>query len=83
MLVLISVFSYILLIIILIVFSKGTMVNSDTTSNDTIWYPGGVFHFFSVDYEWFTAFDFDWDWPSCFNIWTKYFASSYIAVLVF
>ena len=48
MLVLISVFSYILLIIILIVFSKGTMVNSDTTSNDTIWYPGGIFRFFSV-----------------------------------
>ena len=42
------VLSYILLIIILIVCSKGTLVNSGTPSNDTIWYPGGILCFSSV-----------------------------------
>ena len=83
MLVLISFLSYILLIIILIVSSKGSLVNSDTISNDTIWYPGEIFCLFSVFINDLLPLIVYCDWPGGFNIWAKYFASSYVAVLMF
>ena len=83
MLVLISFVSYIFLIIILIVSTKGTLVNSDTISNDTIWYPGGIFCFFSVFINDLLLLIVYYDWPSGFNIRAKYFAGSYVAILMF
>ena len=80
LLVLIS-FLYIHLIIILIASSKGTLL--DTTSNDIIWYPGGVSCLFSVFINKFLLLFVYWDWPSGFNIWAKYLTSLYVTVLLF
>ena len=83
MLVLISFLLYIILIIILIVTSKWTLVNSDTTSNDTIWYPGGIFCIFSVFINDLLLLVVYCDFSSGFNIWAKFFASTNVAVLIF
>ena len=83
MLVLISFLSYIILIIILIVSSKGTLVNGDTKSNNTIWYPGGIFCFFSAFINDILLLVVYCDWPRGVNIWAKYFPSLYVAVLMF
>ena len=61
---------------------KGTLGNSDTTSNDKIWYPGGIFCFFSVFINDLLILIVYCAWPSDFNIWAKYFASSYVAILM-
>ena len=66
----------------LIVSSIGTLVNSDTTSNDTIWYPGGIFCFFGVFINDLLLLIVYCDWPGGFNIWAKYFTSSQLANLL-
>ena len=81
--VLISILSYILFIIILVVSLKDTLVNIDTTSNENIWYPGGISCFFSAFINDLLLLMVYCDWPSGFNIWAKCFASSFVDVLMF
>ena len=84
MLVFLSFLSYIILIVITIVYFKGTSVNSNTnqmTPFDIGGTIGGIFCFFSVFINDLLLLIVYCDWLGGFNIWAKYFASSYVAVL--
>ena len=66
-----------------IVVSNGTLVNSDLTSNDTIWNPSGTFLCLIVSIKCLVLLMVDSDSLKGDNIFDKCFANWYVAVFKF